>query len=80
MNNNDNQTFNSDSEDNNKHIKNDKDPIIITNTDFEFMFNPIKLNNPVELLENLYPVKYDEQITNEEKIKRVQKIMKEYME
>lgn len=39
-----------------------------------------KIKNPVEILEKLYPLRHDETLTNEEKNKQVQKIMKEYME
>ncbi len=42
--------------------------------------NGVKLGNPAELLEKLQPIKEDDTLSNQEKIERVQKIIKEYME
>lgn len=46
----------------------------------EVTFNTKKYGNPVEILDKLYPLRYDETLSNEEKNKRVQEIMREYME
>lgn len=46
----------------------------------EVTFNSKSLESPVEILEKLYCIGNDENLTNEEKSKQVEKIMKEYME
>jgi len=47
---------------------------------YEISINSIKMGNPAELLEKLYPIKRDDTLTSKEKIERVQKIINEYME
>ncbi|AOY77459.1 hypothetical protein [Clostridium formicaceticum] len=48
--------------------------------DAEFTIYSKKYNNPIELLEKLYRIRNEKSLSNEEKNKKVQKIMKEYME
>lgn len=47
---------------------------------YEISINGLKLGNPAELLEKLQPIKEDDTLSNQEKIERVQRIIKEYME
>ncbi|SDK07132.1 hypothetical protein [Natronincola ferrireducens] len=48
--------------------------------DAEFIINCKKYGDPMELLEKLYCIRNQQNLTNEEKNKKVQIIMKEYME
>lgn len=47
---------------------------------YEMAINNIKLKDPVEILEELYPIKNNDTLSNEEKNKQVQEIIKRYME
>lgn len=48
--------------------------------DFEFTLNIKKFKNPVDILEKLYILHQNESLTTEEKNKKVQSIIKEYVE
>lgn len=47
---------------------------------FEVSINGIKPGNPAEMLEKLYSLRGNDNMTNEEKIEQVRRIILEYME
>lgn len=53
---------------------------IFTVGNMEVTFNSKILKSPVEILEKLYYIWNDKNLTNEEKSNQVEKVMKEYME
>ena len=47
---------------------------------YEVAISGLKLGNPAEILEKLYPLRGDNTITEDEKIEQVHRIILEYME
>lgn len=47
--------------------------------DYELIINKFQLRNPGIILDEFYQIRHNQELTNEEKINQVKKIISEYM-